>query len=177
MRIQGEHFDVHVNSMVSAGSGHSPCDDLGALHRNVPPTATASQRHLCCSPRGVTDKISAVGATPHSHRPRKLPATLVGHVQSHQSARLAKSHCLEFTPVSRKMVPSQNARIPTKRFIKGHILLATNPSVARPARKASSRSDGQKSQELDRAAHFFRSPLIWNSATDFPAMLLGTISV
>src|SRR5271157_2212192 len=86
--------------MVSGESGHSPCDDLGAVHRNVPATATASQRHLCCSPRGVTDKISAVGATPHSLRPRKLPATLVGHVQSHQSARLAISHCLEFTRLS-----------------------------------------------------------------------------
>ena len=38
-------------------------------------------------------------------------------------------------------------------------------------------SNGQESQELGLAAHFFRTPLMWNSATDFPAMLLGTISV
>jgi hypothetical protein len=38
-------------------------------------------------------------------------------------------------------------------------------------------SNGQKSQELGLAARFFRTSLMWNSATDFPAMLLGTISV
>src|SRR5271157_4394675 len=125
-------------------SGRSPCDDLGAVHRNVPATATASQRHLCCSHRGVTTKISAVGAAPHSHRPRKSPATLAGHVQSHQSARLAKSSGeFEYRGQSRSL---------------------------------SGASNGQKSQDLGLAARFFRTSLMWNSATDFPAMLLGTIS-
>src|SRR5271165_886930 len=113
--------------MVSGVSGRSPCDDLGAVHRNVPATATASQRHLCCSPQGVTDKISAVGAAPHSHRPRKSPATLAGHVQSHQSARLASSS------------------------------IVANPAASLEP------SNGQKSQELGLAPHFFRTPLMWNS--------------
>jgi hypothetical protein len=84
-------------SMTRAGTparsaGKAPPFRAGDLtYRNVPATTTASQRHLCCSPRGVTAKISAVGAAPHSYRPRKSPATLAGHVQSHQSARLAKS--------------------------------------------------------------------------------------
>src|SRR5208283_1100407 len=29
--------------MVSGESGHSPCEGLGAVHRNVPPTATAPE--------------------------------------------------------------------------------------------------------------------------------------
>ena len=38
-------------------------------------------------------------------------------------------------------------------------------------------SNRQKKQAPGPAAYFFRTPLMWNSATDFPAMLLGTISV
>jgi hypothetical protein len=157
-------------------------------------TATATQRHLCCSPRRVTDKISAVGAAAHSHRPRKSPATLAGHVQSHQSARLANSHCLEYTPL-----PARWRLLKTFEFLRGgssrdpffrrgihpsrdqrtkHLPCRTASSsiVANPAASVEP-SSGQKSQELGLAPHFFRTPLMWNSATDFPAMVLGTISV
>jgi len=109
-------------------------------------------------------------------------------------ARLAKSHCLEFTPLAARWClletfesPRSDSLRDTSCWRRIHPLrdqrakhlqagTASSSNVGNPAPFVEP-SNGQESQELGLAAHFFRAPLMWNSATDFPAMLLGTISV
>ena len=52
----------------------------------------------------------------------------------------------------------------------------STPARSRRAEPASRDSPGEIAYRVA-AVYFFSPPLIWNSATDFPATLLGTISV